>query len=97
LESRSRYHRAVSFRAPASALAQELLARLPDVEAVEVDPVAGWVTVFPRAGQDIFHTVVTLLEAQRVRVEELRLERGRLDDVFRQITLAPDSQPAVAA
>lgn len=97
LESRSRYHRAVSFRAPASALAQELLARLPEVEAIEVDPVTGWVTVFPRAGQDIFHAVVALLEAQRVRVEELRLERGRLDDVFRQITRAPDAQPAVAA
>ncbi|HEX5961775.1 MAG TPA: ABC transporter ATP-binding protein [Rhodanobacteraceae bacterium] len=86
LEARSRYHRAVSFRAPASALARELLARQPEIETVEVDPIDGRVTVFPRDGQDIFRVVVDLLHEQRVRVEELQLERGRLDDVFRKIT-----------
>ncbi|HVU82434.1 MAG TPA: ABC transporter ATP-binding protein, partial [Rhodanobacteraceae bacterium] len=86
LEKRSRYHHAVSFRAPASALARELLARQPEVETVEVDPVDARVTVFPRDGGDIFPIVVKLLEEQRVRVEELQLERGRLEDVFRQVT-----------
>ena len=86
LERQSRYHHAVSFRAPASALAREMLGRLPEVEVVEVDPVDGRVTVFPRAGQDIFHAVVKLLEEQRVRVDELQLERGRLEDVFRRVT-----------
>ncbi|HEX7369129.1 MAG TPA: ABC transporter ATP-binding protein [Rhodanobacteraceae bacterium] len=86
LESRSRYHRAVSFRAPASALARELLARQPEIDSVEVDPVDGRVTVFPRDGQDIFQIVVKLLAEQKVKVEELQLERGRLEDVFRQIT-----------
>ncbi|MGH8183736.1 MAG: ABC transporter ATP-binding protein [Rhodanobacteraceae bacterium] len=94
LEARSRYHRAVSFRAPASALARELLARQPEVETVEVDPVDGRVTVFPREGADIFPAVVKLLFEQRVRVEELQLERGRLDDVFRQITEDADVERA---
>jgi ABC-2 type transport system ATP-binding protein len=98
LESRSRYHRAVSFRAPASALARELLGRLPEVDTVEVDAVDGRVTVFPRAGQDIFPGVVKLLQEQRVRVEELQLERGRLEDVFRQVTEADaGAEPAAAA
>lgn len=88
LERQSRYHHAVSFRAPASALACEMLGRLPAVESVEIDPVDGHATVFPRDGQDIFHAVVALLEEQRVRVDELRLERGRLEDVFRRVTQA---------
>jgi ABC-2 type transport system ATP-binding protein len=86
LERQSRYYHAVSFRAPADALARELIARLPGVEAVEVDAADGRVTAFPRPGEEIFHAVVELLQAQRVRVEELQLERGRLEDVFRRVT-----------
>ena len=97
LEKRSRYHHAVSFRAPASALACELLERQPEVETVEVDPVDGRATVFPRDGGDIFPVVVKLLEEQRVRVEELQLERGRLEDVFRQVTDEAFVETAVAA
>jgi ABC-2 type transport system ATP-binding protein len=97
LERRSRYHHAVSFRAPASALACELLGRLPEVDSVEVDPVDGRVTVFPRDGQEIFHAVVKLLDEQRVRVDELQLERGRLEDVFRQVTADAAGDVAAAA
>ncbi|MGH8146375.1 MAG: ABC transporter ATP-binding protein [Rhodanobacteraceae bacterium] len=86
LERQSRYHHAVSFRAPANALARELIGRLPEVESVEVDPVNGRVTVFPRDGQEIFGPVVKLLETQRVRIDELQLERGRLEDVFARVT-----------
>jgi ABC-2 type transport system ATP-binding protein len=97
LEKRSRYHHAVSFRAPASALACELLARQPEVETVEVDPVDGRATVFPRDGGEIFPVVVKLLDEQHVRVEELQLERGRLEDVFRQVTDEAFAETAVAA
>jgi ABC-2 type transport system ATP-binding protein len=55
------------------------------------------VTVFPRDGGDIFPIVVKLLEEQRVRVEELQLERGRLEDVFRQVTDEAFTETAVAA
>lgn len=96
LERQSRYHHAVSFRAPASALAREMLGRLPEVETVEVDPVDSRVTVFPRDGQEIFHAVVKLLEEQRVRVDELQLERGRLEDVFRRVTADADEVPRAA-
>ncbi len=86
LERQSRYYHAVSFRAPADALARELIGRLPAVAAVEVDAIDGRVTAFPRPGEEIFPAVVELLQAQRVRVEELQLERGRLEDVFRRVT-----------
>ncbi|HET6913334.1 MAG TPA: ABC transporter ATP-binding protein [Rhodanobacteraceae bacterium] len=88
LEAQSRYHGAVSFHAPANALVRELLARLPEVDSVEVDAGDGRVTVFPRAGRHILGEVQRLLEAQNMRVDELQLERGRLEDVFRSVTEA---------
>lgn len=94
LEARSRFHGAVSFHAPASALAREALARQPEVDTVEVDSVDGRTTVFPRAGHDIFHVVVRALDELQIRADELQLERGRLEDVFRQVT---EAGPAVAA
>jgi ABC-2 type transport system ATP-binding protein len=97
LERQSRYHHAVSFRAPAHALARELLGRLPAVESVAVNPVDGRVTVFPRPGQAIFGPVTQLLEAQRVHIDELQLERGRLEDVFLQLTAGHTVDGAVAA
>ena len=53
---------------------------------VEVDPLDGRVTVFPRAGQPILDDVQALLRTQNLEVSEIQLERGRLDEVFRQIT-----------
>ena len=67
------------------------------METGEVDPVDGRVTVFPREGGEIFSIVVKLLEEQRVRVEELQLERGRLEDVFRQVTDEASTETQVAA
>ncbi len=92
LEQRSRYHGAVSFSAPGSAMSQEMLGRLPQVAAIEVDPLDGRITVFPRPGQRILEPVESLLREQGLEVSEIQLERGRLDEVFRHITTA---SPAV--
>ncbi len=86
LEMRSRYHGAVSFSAPGAGVARRMLERLPEVAAVEVDPLDGRVTVFPRAGRRILEPVQDLLREQGLQLSELQLERGRLDEVFRQIT-----------
>jgi len=89
LEARSRYHGAVSFSAPGSAVAQEMLGRLPQAAAIEVDPLDGRITVFPKPGERILEPVEALLHQQGLEVSEIQLERGRLDEVFRQITTAP--------
>ena len=86
LEQRSRYHGAVSFSAPGSGMSQEMLGRLPQVAAIEVDPLDGRITVFPKPGERILEPVETLLREQGLEVSEIQLERGRLDEVFRQIT-----------
>ena len=87
LEQRSRYHGAVSFSAPGSGLTQEMLGRLPQVAAIEVDALDGRTTVFPKPGERILDAVEQLLRQQGLQVSEIQLERGRLDEVFRQITV----------
>jgi ABC-2 type transport system ATP-binding protein len=66
--------------------AQELLARISDVAAVEIDPQDGRVTAFPRKGRAIFQAVTDALRQGDLAVSEIALEQGRLDEVFRQIT-----------
>ncbi|HEX7340230.1 MAG TPA: ABC transporter ATP-binding protein [Rhodanobacteraceae bacterium] len=93
LEQRSRYHGAVSFSASGAGLVRRMLERLPEVSAVETDPLDGRVTVFPRDGRPILDSVQTLLREQHLDVAELQLERGRLDEVFRRITTGVEVRP----
>ncbi|HEX7342195.1 MAG TPA: ABC transporter ATP-binding protein [Rhodanobacteraceae bacterium] len=93
LEQRSRYHGAVSFSAPGAGLAKRMLERLPEVSAVETDPLDGRVTVFPRTGRQVLGPVQALLREQGLELSELQLERGRLDEVFRQITTHAEQHP----
>jgi ABC-2 type transport system ATP-binding protein len=94
LEARSRHHNAVRL-----ALAQDgidaatALLRLPGVAAVEPveDAEGSALMVFPRAGRSIITEVTDLVRAAGWSVAALRVERGRLDDVFRAITL-PEQQ-----
>jgi ABC-2 type transport system ATP-binding protein len=86
LEARSRYHGAVSFSAPGAGVARAMLERMQDVSSVEVDPLDGRVTVLPQPGRNILGPVQELLRAQGLKVTEIQLERGRLEEVFRSMT-----------
>jgi hypothetical protein len=44
-------------------------------------------TAFPAKGQAIFGAVSRLIQERQLPVTEVWLERGRLDEVFRTITL----------
>jgi hypothetical protein len=46
------------------------------------------VYVLPRDGADVAPAVRGLLAARGIGIVEMRIERGRLDGVFRDITLA---------
>jgi len=92
LRRRSPRHNAVRVRLPADAVerARNAIAALDPVREVEVNgPVDGTaeLLVLPRNGIDIAPEVVALLRSDGVPVHELAVERGRLDDVFRELTL----------
>ncbi len=91
LAARSPYHNAVRLALPAAGdpmIAGEL-ARLPGVRSVEPandGDGAGW-WVFPRGPDPIVAEVAELVRGRGWAVTALRAERGRLDDVFRAITM----------
>ncbi len=100
LAQRSRHHNAVRLAvagADATQLRAELL-RLPRVAAVEAvsDGEGEALMVFPRDGKSVVAEIADLTRAHHWPVAGLRAERGRLDDVFREITMAPP-EPAPAA
>jgi ABC-2 type transport system ATP-binding protein len=101
LESRSRYYNAVRLELDPEVLgaARQELARLPVVaEVEEIDDDEGRaLMIFPRDGQPIVAEIGDLLRAYRWEARGFRVERGRLDDVFRHITTRHDEPAKLAA
>ena len=100
LESRSRYHNAVSLRFEKPdelAAAVRELAALPQVAGVESDARELRLTAIPKAGAAALPAVSALIARHNWDVPELHLEAGRLDEVFRTLTRSPaDSMGGVA-
>jgi ABC-2 type transport system ATP-binding protein len=89
LEARSRYYNAVTLQleqADQLEAARAAVAALPSVAAVEVSARDARLTALPRAGATILPTVSELAARQGLKLKELHLESGRLDEVFRTIT-----------
>ena len=86
---RSRFHNAVTLRLERSAdllaVASDLRG-LGEVRQVEVDDKTFTVTAFPLDGAHILTIIGKLADERRWPVEQLHLEAGRLDEVFRSIT-----------
>ena len=85
LESRSRYHQAVTLVAD-EALDQAALAALPGVAGVEENALEHSLSVLAKPGEVIFPQVNALIAERGWQVRELNVERGRLDEVFRSLT-----------
>ncbi|MEL7938649.1 MULTISPECIES: ABC transporter ATP-binding protein [Pseudomonas] len=85
LESRSRYHQAVTLVAD-DELDRAALAALPGVAALEENPLERSLTLLARPGEVIFPQVNALIAERGWRIRELDVERGRLDEVFRSLT-----------
>ncbi|MBW6265955.1 ABC transporter ATP-binding protein, partial [Pseudomonas aeruginosa] len=62
------------------------LAVLPGVAGIEENPAEGSLTVLAQPGAVIFPQVSGLVAERGWRIRELDVERGRLDEVFRNLT-----------
>ena len=93
LEARSRYHNAVTVK-PASPGDLEMiataLASLPPVAGVERDARTGTLTALPRPGAEPLSAISELAARSGWHLSEIRLEGGRLDEVFRSVTTGPE-------
>ena len=91
LKRRSRHYNAVRLTANANLLPklQPMLDDLPGARAVErlgaVNGVASLLVV-PEDGRPIVHDVGELVRRSGLEVDEIVVEQGRLDDVFRDLT-----------
>ena len=98
LAERSRHHNAVRLGVAAGdpRVGADLL-RLPGVAAVEPvrDGEGEALMIFAEPGRAVVTHVTDLARAHGWEVTGLRVERGRLDDVFREITAVPP-EPAPA-
>ena len=89
LESRSRYHHAVSLRfekAEELKAAVREISQLPEVAAVESDARELRLTALPKSGANVLSAVSAIIVKFKWDVPELHLESGRLDEVFRSLT-----------
>jgi ABC-2 type transport system ATP-binding protein len=89
LATQSRYYNAVSLRLERGeqlAAARSAIAALPGVAEVEVSERDARLTALPRAGASILTALNELATRQGLKLKELHLESGRLDEVFRTKT-----------
>lgn len=86
LERQSKYHQAVSLVLEQPVDVQPLKA-LTGVAGVEQSADGLQLTVLPEGDAVIFPAVNALLAAQNWPVREVNVERGRLDEVFRRLTV----------
>jgi len=92
LENMSRYHNAVTFDAD---IDFSLLDNIKSMSCVrDVEYRAKWkkTTVFPTQGLYIFDEISDFLKQNKISVTRLTMEAGRLDEVFRNITLGNNTQ-----
>ena len=86
LIARSRYHNAVSLVVATPEKVASTLGELPQVGKVEIRE--GELTLFPNAEKGLLEAVTAAISENQWQVSALRLEAGRLDEVFHSITRA---------
>lgn len=86
LEAKSRYHHAVSVKIKEMAQAQQALGDLDCIESIEQNENAQILTLIPKTGHSIVSSVLDCIRQHEWEVEDIHVEKGRLDEVFRRIT-----------
>lgn len=87
LAAKSKFHNAVSVKFTHNYDVIPKLESLLNVFRVESDEQSGLITIYPDTGKTILKQVNELIHSQDWEVEEFHVEKGRLDDVFRQVTI----------
>lgn len=93
LQTKSTFHNAVTIDVTHSCAqaASDLtfLSDMSDVQSVTVEGMQ--ITVKPVDGKNIFNQVYDALRQSDIEIDAIYSERGRLDDIFRELTATPES------
>ncbi len=97
LLARSRYHGAVSLIASDSIAARAALDGLPGTSGFQQEGGEGRLFIFPQGKPLSVDAVAERLRQRQIGFRELRAEPGRLEEVFRRITLPNANATGVSA
>jgi len=86
LEARSVYHRSIHLHLAEDCGARAVLQQLPQVKSVEQHGEGRRLVVIPQPGSNALAAVAQCIHDNGWVIDDLHVERGRLDEVFRQIT-----------
>ncbi|MGV6852468.1 MAG: ABC transporter ATP-binding protein, partial [bacterium] len=92
LESRSRYHQAVTLHCNDLESVANKIQNLAKVSSIEYQEDQRSITAFPEKGQSIFKEINALVDENEWQVSAIQMESGRLDEVFRTITTGVTGQ-----
>ena len=84
LVARSRYRNSVSMKVDSAEKVASILSELPEVAKAELRD--DELTLFPALESGLFEAITDAIAKNQWQVSALRLEAGRLDEVFRTIT-----------
>lgn len=84
LIARSRYRNSVSMKIDGAEKVASILSELPEVAKAELRD--GELTLFPAVESGLFEAITRAIAENDWEVSALRLEAGRMDEVFRSIT-----------
>lgn len=87
LLAKSRYDRAVSIQVTDSISARAALDGMPGVTGFEQSQVDGRLYIFTKTRAKTDEAIAERLRQRHVTFTDLRIERGRLDEVFRSMTM----------
>ncbi len=92
LEMRSRYHGAVTIRFENSVDPEQVQTEIESMSFVDaVENTDTGLTVFPADDARLFSELSKFLSERKITPESMFQEKGRLDDVFRQITIGGEA------
>ncbi|WP_372846793.1 ATP-binding cassette domain-containing protein, partial [Pontiella sp.] len=89
LKARSETYNAVTLVAEGPGIAEKL-GKLDAVK--EVRTTDGKIVAFPKAGKSIAADILGAARQNNWKVSDIKVDEGRLDDVFRQITITEDAK-----
>ena len=90
LKARSNNYNAVTLTAQGEGIADELK-KLPDVGKIETLD-NGKIIAFPTDGKSIAADILGAAQQNKWTISDIKVDEGRLDDVFRQITTTEDTK-----
>jgi len=96
LKKRSQTYNTVTISAKGTGIAEKIsdLSDVKEIETIEKGEGICRMRITPKPGKSLVPMLLTAAQQNKWEIEDLKVDEGRLDDVFRQITTTEDTKEA---